>query len=197
MIDALEKLNELGWFYVVLTVALSGGLVVGAIELGKKLKSSLGFKSIVELEREQTKKDIDELKQTVKNLDKKIDDKFTEVHNELESYKNDHHKDCLAWRGQSIDIRDHLTDSLTTMTNVLNEMKADALDEKIERMRWRILDFASQIRNGRISHPEQFNNVLHTYDDYEKLLEKHNLTNGQVDESIKFIREKYHEMLEK
>ena len=122
MIDALEKLNELGWFYVVLTLALSVVLVVGAIELFKKLKSSLGLKSAVELEREQTQKDITDLKQQVKDLDKKIDNKFNTVEDELHTYEDDHYEDCMKWRGQSVDIRTNLTNSLEAMTNVLNEM---------------------------------------------------------------------------
>lgn len=115
MIDALEKLNELGWFYVVLTLVLSVVLVVGAIELFKKLKSSLGLKSAVELEREQTQKDITDLKQQVKDLDGKIENKFNTVENELHTYEDDHYEDCMKWRGQSVDIRNNLDQHINTL----------------------------------------------------------------------------------
>ena len=86
-------------------------------------------------------------------------------------------------------------ESIERIKETLNEIKSDALEEKIERMRWKVLDFAGALRNGQITCIEQFNYVLKTCDDYEKLLEKHGRTNGQVKDSIEYIHEKYHEML--
>ena len=188
MISTLNELNELGWFFVALAVVLVISGIVSGVKLWKDFTASLGLKSVSELEKEQTKKDI-----------KILQDSVIQLKNDFESYKKD--KDCQyhTYHDESVHIREELVTSMNDymkeISKALNEIKEDALTEKIERMRWKILDFASQIRNGRISYPEQFNNVLKTYDEYEHILDKHNLTNGQVDESIKFIKEKYHEML--
>lgn len=184
MIDILNQLNDKGWFNVVVTLALVIILIPIAIDSWKKFKSSIGLKSVEELEDEQFKKDIKNLKSDMIELEKKFDD-----------YCKNHEKDCQKWRGQSVDIRDELIESISSIKDALNDIKINNLNEKIDRMRWKILDFASQIRNERISYPEQFNNVLRTYDEYERTLRENDMTNGQVDESIKFIREKYHELL--
>lgn len=184
MIDALTKLNGLGWFNVILTISLVIILIPLAIDSWDKFKKTIGLKSIEEIEEERQANEIKELK---KNLE--------DLNNRFEKYCIDHEADCSKWREKSMDVRNELSCTINEIVKVLNDIKKNNLDEKIERMRWKILDFASQIRNHQISHPEQFNNVLRTYDEYETVLRENNLSNGQVDESIKFIREKYHELL--
>lgn len=173
VINLLEKLNELGWFGALLAVAATIVLIPAVIDSWKKFKSSIGLKSNTELEDEK-------LEKTLKSLQNQIDE-----------FKANRISD----RKQSMSIQKELTDSINNITSAINEMKSDALETKIDRMRWKILDFASRLRNGEITHPEQFSNVLKTYDAYEKILDEHELTNGQIDESIKFIKEKYHEIL--
>lgn len=184
MVTTLQELNEIGWFLVFAAVVLAITAIVSGVKLWKDFKFSVGLKSVTELDKEQTKKDIKELQDNIKLLKC-----------EFEQYKKDKDVQYHMYHQESIGIRDNITQSMTEITKILNEMKSDALDEKIDRMRWKILDFASQVRNGNISYPEQFNNVLKTYDEYEALLEKFGLSNGMVDESIKFIKEKYHDML--
>lgn len=173
MVDTLEKLNEFGWFYVVLVIALVIVLIPLIVESWKKFVKAIGLQSVEEIQDEQTEKTIHHLE------------------HEVEQYKENRIHD----REQSFQIQHELIDMINKITDSLDEIKADALEEKIERMRWKILDFASQLRNGQILCSEQFNYIFKTYDDYEKLLKKYGLTNGQVEESIKFIRERYHEML--
>lgn len=185
MIEILNQLNDTGWFNVLLTLALIIILIPLAIDSWKKFKSSIGLKSVEELENENKKKEIKKLKEDLENLEHKF-----------QRYCKEHEEDCEKWRKRSIDIRGDLVHSIADIKQSLEDIKSNNLSEKIERMRWKILDFASQIRNNRISHPEQFNNVLSTYDDYEKILKENNMSNGQADESIRFIREKYHELLE-
>ena len=94
MINALEELNELGWFVVILTIVLVISAVISGIKLWKDFKISLGLKSVSELEKEQTKKEIKDLQDNIKQLK-----------NEFETYKKD--KDCQynAYHNESISIR--------------------------------------------------------------------------------------------
>lgn len=101
----------------------------------------------------------------------------------------------VIYHEQSIIIRDDLKQNIEKIIQTLDLMQESALDEKIERMRWQILDFSNAIANGKRCHIEQCENVIKTYDKYEKILEENNMTNGVVEQSMEFIREKYQEVL--
>ena len=82
------------------------------------------------------------------------------------------------------------------------EIKSDLEDltelfmtKNIEYMRWRILDFGSAISNGRKFNKESYDFILKTYDEYEKILQKRGMTNGVIELTVQFIKEKYQENL--
>ena len=58
-----------------------------------------------------------------------------------------------------------------------------------------ILDFCSSLSNNQKQNNEAFNDIFRTYADYEQILKDNKLENGQAEESMKFIREKYQERL--
>lgn len=64
-------------------------------------------------------------------------------------------------------------------------------EKNIEDMRWRILDFASAISNGRKFNRESYDFIIKTYDQYEKILKEQGRTNGVVDATVSYIREEY------
>lgn len=70
------------------------------------------------------------------------------------------------------------------------------LDEKIDDLRWKILDSCSALSNGRRYNREMFDHIIHMYDKYEKILEENNMENGLIEESMKFVRQKYRNYLE-
>ena len=99
-------------------------------------------------------------------------------------------------RGQSFQIQKDLIEKCSQGTNSLADIKNDMLEEKIERKRWNILNFADELRhNDGVADNERYNNVFRDYDDYERIIRDKGLSNGYVEESIKFIRLKYQEML--
>lgn len=84
---------------------------------------------------------------------------------------------------------------ITKMSKGIENIESELLDNNLERKRKYILDFCSSLSNGQKQNREAFNNVFKTYKNYEKLLSDHNMENGQAEESIKFISEKYQECL--
>lgn len=84
---------------------------------------------------------------------------------------------------------------ITKMSKGIENIESELLDNNLERKRKYILDFCSSLSNGQKQNKEAFNNVFKTYKNYEKLLSDHNMENGQAEESIKFISEKYQEYL--
>lgn len=84
---------------------------------------------------------------------------------------------------------------ITKMSKGIENIESELLDNNLERKRKYILDFCSSLSNGQKQNREAFNNVFKTYKNYEKILSDHNMENGQAEESIKFISEKYQECL--
>lgn len=68
-------------------------------------------------------------------------------------------------------------------------------EKSIEDMRWRILDFASAISNGRKFNRESYDFIIHTYEQYEEILKEQGKTNGVIDETVGYIKETFREHL--
>ena len=79
----------------------------------------------------------------------------------------------------------------------IQNLTAMFLDKEIDDWRWKILDFSSALSNGRNYNRESFDHIIKIYEKYEKVLEDNKLENGLVDESMKFIRKRYQEYLDK
>lgn len=84
---------------------------------------------------------------------------------------------------------------ITKMSEGIENIESELLDNNLERKRKYILDFCSSLSNGQKQNKEAFNNVFKTYKKYEELLTTHKMENGQAEESMKFISEKYQECL--
>lgn len=70
------------------------------------------------------------------------------------------------------------------------------IDLEIQDIRWNILNFCSDLSNGKQFSSEYYDYVFKLYDKYEKMLKENDLTNGLVEQSISYIQEKYHESLQ-
>ena len=83
----------------------------------------------------------------------------------------------------------------TNIMDALDGIKKSMMDDKIERMRYEILDFSNACQK-REYNKESFDHVLQTYDKYEKILEENHLENGQVDLAVAYVKKRYAEYLE-
>ena len=70
------------------------------------------------------------------------------------------------------------------------------VNKEIEDLRWTILDFTASLSDGKSYNRESFDQIMRMYHKYEKILDEHGMENGLVEESVKFIQEKYHEKLQ-
>lgn len=74
----------------------------------------------------------------------------------------------------------------------LDENNENTLSLLIDNKRNTIINFASHVIDEKnLVTREQFNRVFKLYEEYEEIIEKHNLTNGEVDIAIHIIRESY------
>ena len=84
---------------------------------------------------------------------------------------------------------------ISKISQGIDEIKDTLLKDNIEKKRKSILDFCSSLSNNQKQNNEAFNDIFRTYADYEQILKDNKLENGQAEESMKFIREKYQERL--
>ena len=85
---------------------------------------------------------------------------------------------------QSIRHDEHIKDDIQKLSKMF-------IDLEIQDIRWNILSFCSDLSNGKQFSSEYYDYVFKLYDKYEKMLKE----NGLVEQSISYIREKYHESL--
>lgn len=180
LIDVIEQLNGFGFFTVLMIFCL---VVLGIIFAIKTFKEASGLfgKSHRQL------------------MDEKIEQRLTALEtraNNLEESAKKFNDDRVHDREQSFQIQHDLVNNLSQVSDALVEIKTELLEDKVERKRWNILNFADELRhNDWDADRERFDNVFRDYDDYERIIHEKGLTNGFVEESIKFIRLKYQEML--
>lgn len=88
-----------------------------------------------------------------------------------------------------LDVNDRMVQELCSKLDKNNE---DTLSLLIEIKRNSIISFASLVidENKAVTR-EQFNRIFRIYEEYEDIIEKNNLTNGEVDIAIRIIKEAY------
>ena len=89
---------------------------------------------------------------------------------------------------QSIQHDKRIKDDIKKLSNMF-------VDLEIQDIRWNILNFCSDLSNGKQFSNEYYDYVFKLYDKYEKMLTENGLTNGLIEQSISYIREKYHDSL--
>jgi hypothetical protein len=98
----------------------------------------------------------------------------------------------MTWVNERAKVYDASVKELTEFKSTLEVTKELTLDLYINVNRNRIIDFASKVVNEDvIVSREEFNRIFKIYDEYEEILEKYGKTNGEVEVSIRIIRDAY------
>lgn len=120
------------------------------------------------------------------------------LHDEMTRFTNNRIHD----REQSLEIQKELKDSIKILTDgqqerdkKINDLTNMFVDKEIDDLRFKILDFASSISSGMKYNRESYDHILKIYGKYEHILEEHNMENGLVEESVKYIQSSYQELL--
>lgn len=108
---------------------------------------------------------------------------------------SDFRGDRIRDRQQSFDIQKELTDAISSISDKLDDMKKEMFDKNIADKRWTIISTANKIADGKNINREAYRFALKTYDDYEQLIEKYGIQNGEIEVSIKVIKDSYEEKL--
>ena len=132
-----------------------------------------------------------------------VPDTLKEVKALLNDVNQHYSSDNIAKRdGWIKEVNEHIADSeikrceqnalMAELSKKLDENNAMTLSISIENKRNAIINFASYVAEDK--NPvtrEQYKRIFKTYEDYEEEIEKHGLTNGEVEIAIRIIRESY------
>lgn len=117
----------------------------------------------------------------------------------LESFEGHYSPEKIAQRNEWMDwvnkraeVYDASVIELTKFKESLEVTKELTLDLYININRNRIIDFANQVVNEDMPvSREAFNRIFKIYNEYEAILDKYGKTNGEVEVSIRIIRDAY------
>lgn len=84
---------------------------------------------------------------------------------------------------------------ISKISQGIEDIKNRLLNKEIEDMRKTIIDFCAALSSGQKFNRESFDFIFITDENYDKLLTQYGMENNVINESMKFIREKYQEKL--
>lgn len=126
-----------------------------------------------------------------------------ELPNTIQDLKNIVNNIDKHYNADNISMRDKWIDSVNNklmmedklvrdLDKKLDEANKDIVSILVDNKRDTIIDFASRVSNSSVLvTKEQFNRVFKLYKEYEDLISKNGLTNGEVDIAYRIIVESY------
>lgn len=165
-------------FFCILFVILSGSIAIYDV-IGK-------FSEMINKPVKWVKKK-NEDHETIECIEKRLDI----IEKQQEDFEIKQEEDVQ----KSIEHDNKIERRLDEFWDKLNIIEQNFIDERVANMRIRILDFCSSIRAGREFTEEQYVYILSTISKYDDFIKANNLTNGQVDASVKIIKEEYDKRL--
>lgn len=222
--DELKELIQIDWWYVLIALCLllfCIKIVWSLIDW--LLFEKLGIETKKMKQRRQQsellKTTAELAKTTAENLDK-LQNKHTkdeeEFRSNLNNYMEESRKDRKALhdemtrftnnrisdRQQSLEIQKELKDSIKNLVNgqkdrdeKINNLTDMFVDKEIDDYRWEIINFATNVSEGKPCNKDSFKHCLRTYEKYEALLERYGLENGEVEISMQVVNEAYKKKL--
>lgn len=132
----------------------------------------------------------EEIRSMLKRVEKQLDDVSSHYSADNITRRDNWMKQVNQYGDSIIAINKALaevTEKLKDNTRLTEEMF-------VQSSRDRIIDFATRLVAGTVVvSREEFNRIFKVYDKYESYITERGLTNGEVDVSIRLIRESYEE----
>jgi transcriptional regulator of heat shock response len=119
-----------------------------------------------------------------------------EIRNLVNEFEKHYSKDNITKRDKWIENVNHKLEQndgcIKELDRKLDENNKNTLSLLIDNKRNTIINFASHVidENNPVTR-EQFNRVFKIYEEYEDIIEKNKLTNGEIDIAIHIIQESY------
>lgn len=139
-------------------------------------------------------------KKSERKVIRELPDTIQDLKNIVNNIDKHYNTDNISMRDKWIDSVNNklmLEDKLVReLDKKLDEANKDIVSILVDNKRDTIIDFASRVSNSSVLvTKEQFNRVFKLYKEYEDLISKNGLTNGEVDIAYRIIVESYEEHL--
>lgn len=86
---------------------------------------------------------------------------------------------------------------LKPLEKKIDNMDKDSMKHDMGQLRYLVVSFANDLRNGVPKSKFQFDAVFSFIDEYEEMIEALHIKNGLFKEEEAYIREQYHKLLDK
>lgn len=170
-------------------------VIISAIFVTQLIGELLEFKGKVVPEIFKMRKYFARKKQEHKTL-KEIPEFLKEVKETLNDFNSHYSKDNISKRDnwiEKVNLKLDQNDKyIKELDKKIDKNNADTLSLLIDSKRNTIINFASFVidENNPVTR-EQFNRVFKLYEEYEDIIAKNNMTNGEVDIAYRIIKESY------
>lgn len=139
-------------------------------------------------------------KRTERKVIRELPDTIQDLKNIVNNINEHYNADNIFMRDKWIDSvnkRLSLEDELVRdLDKKIDETNKDIVSILVDNKRDIIINFASRVSNASVLvTKEQFNRIFKLYKEYEDLIVKNGLTNGEVDIAYRIIVESYEEHL--
>lgn len=139
-------------------------------------------------------------KKSERKVIKELPNTIQDLKNIVNNIDKHYNADNIAMRDKWIDSVNNkfmMEDKLVRdLDKKLDKANKDIVSILVDNKRDTIIDFASRVSNSSVLvTKEQFNRVFKLYKEYEDLISKNGLTNGEVDIAYRIIVESYEEHL--
>ena len=126
----------------------------------------------------------------------KVDKQLELLMQREESIEAKHSTDVGQLEGVVGEVRESFAELQNQITALSNKIEQMELNKTIKKLRWDIINFASDLPRREIIPLEQYNIIFNYIKEYEKIIEDNGLTNGQVESSVYVIKKRYEHDLE-
>lgn len=126
----------------------------------------------------------------------KVDKQLELLMQREELIEKKHSTDVGQLEGIVGEVRESFVELQNQITALSNKIEQMELNKQIKKLRWNIINFASDLPRREVIPLEQYNIIFNDIKEYKKIIEEHGLTNGQVDSSVHVIEKRYEHDLE-
>lgn len=180
MYDAFEDLIVIDWPSLILSVVT----ILTSLYVIKSGIEKFCHSFEIETPWMRQKREKEELQQNIQKICAKEEHLESKHNADIEQLKELNSIMCES-------ISDLKKDFATFKTGIEN----NEIKKNIKKLRWDIINFASGISERKTISLEQYNVIFKDIKEYETLVEKYHLKNGQVESSVEIIQERYEQDL--
>lgn len=101
----------------------------------------------------------------------------------------------LEWIGKRVNKT--VTEQVATLQSEIEKVDGKLNNHMVGSYRTQILDFSDCVMGGQVYTHDKWRTMLRVCAEYEEMIEKEHLINGDATEAIEFIRFKYKEVAQK